>query len=120
MIRQFEVGQCVRVRPILHLPATPSTTYRKKAAHTYPATVVETLHHPVGTFIRVVLDEHQSLVMRSGERNMLVPPRALHPFKCACRRCTKRPASSGLDYARARVRRWASVAWAKFENLFDY
>jgi hypothetical protein len=120
MIRQWEIGQRVRVRPILYLPASPHAVYRKKAAHTYPATVVETLHHPVGTFIRVELDEHDCLLMRASDRDMLVPPKALHPWRCECRRCRKRPTSSGLDYTRARLRRWASVAWAKFENLFDY
>jgi hypothetical protein len=120
MIRQWEVGQKVRVRPILHLPATPSMVYRQRVRHTYPATVVETLHHPVGTFIRVQLDEHEHLALSDAERMMLVPPAELHPVWCDCRRCKRRPSSRGLDYPRARWRRWTSVAWAKYENLFDY
>jgi hypothetical protein len=120
MIRQYEIGQSVRVRPVLYLPATPETTYRVRARHTYPAKVVETFHHPVGTFIRVVLEEHNSIALSDAHREMLVPPVDVHHWKCDCRRCSKRPASRGLDYSRARFRRWASVAWAKWENLFDY
>ena len=119
MIRQWEIGQKVRVRPILHLPATPYTTYRRRVRHTYPAIVVETLHHPVGTFVRVQLEEHTSLLMRDSDRDMLVVPKELHSFKCECHRCKRRPASHGLDYPRARWRRWLSVAWTKYENLFD-
>jgi hypothetical protein len=119
-IRQFETGQRVRVRPILHLPASPTTVYRRRASHTYPAVVVETIHLPNGTAFRVVLDEHETLVMRSEERNMLVPAKALHAWRCECRRCAKRPATRGVDYARARWRRWASAAWAWFESKFDY
>jgi len=120
MIRQWEVGQRARVRPILHLPSSPTTVYRCRAAHTYPATVTETVHLPKGTAIRVVLDEHEHLVMRSDQRNMLLAPKELHPIKCDCRRCSYLPASRWLDYPRARLRRWISVGWAKYENLFDY
>ncbi|MCH7230002.1 hypothetical protein L0U85_03880 [Glycomyces sp. L485] len=120
MIRQWNPGDRARVRPILYLPASPGRIYRQRARHTYPATVTETVHLPNGTGIRVVLDKHAELVMTDEQREMFVPPSELHRLGCECRRCTRRPASSGLDYFRPRMRRWASAAWARFENFFDY
>lgn len=119
-VRQWEVGQYVRVRPILELPADPNSIYRRRAAHTYPATVTETFHLRGRTIIRVELEKHERLVLSDAQRNMTVSPAALHHCRCGCRRCTRRPRTRGLDSARPRLRRWASVLWAKYERLFDY